>query len=450
MDGHRLKGGLTRRALRLATMEGLCYAVMVGLGETWFIPYAIERGASAGEAGMMLGVALGAGGVGSVVALRALAWARCRKPLVLAGCATQALVLLCLPRVASVTSVLALIAVYHVAAQLAGTSWAAWYGDVVPPRIRGRYFGRRTRAIHLVTFVSLLVGGLVLHRLSGAPLEGSDAVSGFSVVFALAAAARLGSTLLLSFSPEPRFAGLPDLREVAGFLRSQRGAPVARLLLIAAAFQLSVYLASPFFTPYMITELGLGYLELTAATGAVVLLKVTTLPRWGHAIDRLGARPVFLAAALMVATIPLPWLWATGLGWALVAQALSGLSWAGYEVGVFSLLLHGARGRVRAPILAAHNLLVGLCQLAGALLGRLIVVDGGAGCRRAFAVSAIFRLALAVAAFRLLKGLAAEAGSSPTEVLLRVVGLRPQGGIAHRPVIGVGEDPDDGTVAVDG
>jgi hypothetical protein len=438
MTGPDLDRPHLRRALAFAMVEGLCYAVMVGLGETWFVPYAVRLGAGVGTAGLLLGCALGCGGVGALLAVLLMRRVRTRKPLVLAGIGAQVVALVSLPWVPAregVPLLFALVGTYHVGAQLAGTAWASWFGDAVPARYRGRYFGRRTRWIHALTFTSVLVAGSVIQTLDGPEGTASDVFSlGFAIMFSVAAAARLLSFGLISFTPEPTFGGLVWPTESWRIFREE-GRDGGRLLVLAAALNVAVYVASPYFGPFMLTELRFDYWQFTLAQSCVILLKVVMMPRWGRAVDQYGSRAVFLLAIALVSCTPIPWLWAEGIAWVLAAQLFSGFAWGAYEISNFTQLLQSSSARVRPILLAANNLVVGLSQLAGTLIGESLATEGPGSLRRVFAISTGLRILVAVCALRVVRRLSRDTHVRAGQLLLRVIGFRPQGGLAHRPVV---------------
>jgi hypothetical protein len=301
--------------------------------------------------------------------------------------------------------------------------------------MRGRWFARRNRRAHLSTAIGILVAGLLLSRLEpGSAFEaGAKSGTGFTVVFALAAACRAASAALLLASPEPRFGGLPGRVRVFRFLRTERGTSAWRLVLFVALLQLSVYVAAPFFQPYMLEELRFSYLELMAASIAVTAFKVTLLPLWGAGIDKQGARPVCTAAAILIAIVPLPWLWARGLGVVLFAECLSGIAWAGFEVAQFSLFLEATYRRTRLAVFAAQSLANGVAQLVGTLLGAGVIALVGDS-RGVFAVSIAGRVIAALCILRFMPIPARLRTVEARRLLLRVIGFRPNGGVVHRPI----------------
>jgi predicted MFS family arabinose efflux permease len=252
---------------------------------------------------------------------------------------------------------------------------------------------------------------------------------GFFFIFALAAVARLASAVLLMLSPEPPFAGLADFHSTVGLFRSKEGLSVRRMVLIACLLNLGVYVGSPYFGPFQLEVLKFSYVEYTASTVMVVLTKFATLHLWGRAIDRYGARSIFLLAAIGVAIVPVPWIFANGLVVVLIAQALSGMSWGGYEVSHFTLLLETADAKLRPALVAAMNTCNGLAQLTGSLLGGLLLERSGQAYQLVFATSTMGRLVIAILLAPMVPAL--RPGMGRRKLLLRLMGIRVSGGVAQ-------------------
>jgi MFS family permease len=191
----------------------------------------------------------------------------------------------------------------------------------------------------------------------------------------------------------------------------------------------------------MLGELKLSYVEYTAGQLAVVLAKTLTVPAWGRAIDRFGPRAPFQVAALLIALIPLPWLFAEGVAVVVVAQVLSGFAWGGHEVSQFSMLLDGADARMRPQLFASVNILSGVAQVAGTLAGAALLAGTGGAYTTVFAASMAGRFAVAAIAPRLIP---AHRGGRPVRrmhVLFRIIGFGPSGGVEQR-ALTVSEDDE--------
>jgi MFS family permease len=436
------------RSLRLGVADGVCWAIMVGFGETYFLANALRIGATTIQQALVVTLPLALGAIGPLIALRLLYTAPRRRPIVVSLCALQSGVLLAMAAIDAAgkldaARLIALACLYQMCSQGANTAWSSWYGDLVPTELRGRYFAGRNRAVHISTAAAVLAAGLVLQRLEPGALIEAGGGAGFRAILLLAALARAVSALLLSRSPEPPFRGVIPPRRTARFLRTDRGSAAWRLLLFGAAVQLGTYVASPYFVPFMLGELRLSYAQYTMATLAVVVAKSIFLPAWGRVVDGHGPRAVYPLAALLTALIPIPFILSQGLALVLVGQLLSGMAWAGYELSFFSLMLESSYKRTRIPMVAAQNILNGAAQLGGGLLGALVLGLAGGNHRIVFGASVVARMALSLLAPLLLIRLLGTARPRRSDLLLRVIGLRDHG-LVHRPIVEVEDEEQDG------
>lgn len=429
------------RTMALSLLEAAFYAVMVGAGEGYFLADAVRLGATAVELGLVTSLPLFVGGLGPLPALALAARSGRRKPLVVGCAAVQAAALAALAVGDAVgwlnpTSLIVIACLHQACAQTGGTAWSSWIGAVVPAEARGRYFARRSRRVQVGTMAALLGAGLVLQQLE--PAAAGRAVGGaggfgFVVAFGVAALARAVSAALLAASPEPAPEGEARAMPLRGLLRSPEASPARRVLAVGAALQLAVYLSSPYFGPYMLEELHMSYAAYTVGSLAVVATKVASLPSWGKVVDSYNPRSVFLLAAFLVSVIPLPWLWADGLLWVVVAQVLSGFAWGGHEIAQMALYLDITKGQMRQQLFAAQSLLHGAAQLAATVIGGWMLGLAGRRFWVLFLISTVARLIVALLAPRWLAHVDLP-GERRHVLLLRVMGLRPSGGLMHRPL----------------
>lgn len=446
---NRLDAPSLQRALRLSLAEGSAWALMVGLAETYFIAIAVHLGASPLQLGLVVGLPLALGGVGPLGTLVLLRLQVRRRPLAVAAVVAQVLVLCGLgwrlghEQLRTVELLLA-ICLYQAAGQAAGTAWSSWYGDLVPAETRGRWFGRRNQMVYLSICLGLVIGGLLMQHLAPGGVGAAGGARAFALLMGLAAGCRIVSGCLLAAAPEPHFSGLLPRRRALQVVSTQRGGRALRLLLLGAAFQFTVYWCSPYFAPFELENLHFTYLQFMISSLCVIVAKAVAGPLWGRTIDRQGARPVFLASLFLIALVPLPWLWAKGLGLVLLSQAWSGSSWSGFEVGYLSLLLENSRSRERPYVFALQSVSNGWMQLAGALVGSLLILPRVAGYREVFAFSVAGRLMVAAVAPFVLANMPQGLRPAWSGIALRMFGLRAHGGFSVRPVLTNLEEDADG------
>jgi predicted MFS family arabinose efflux permease len=305
---------------------------------------------------------------------------------------------------------------------------------LVPLPRRGTYFAHRTRWIHTATFFGLLAGGVVLQSLEPeATLGEISPAPGFACIFAVAGLFRVASAMVLLRSPEPRFQGLSTPEKSLQFFRTARGSNAWRLVIGAAVFHIGVYTAAPYFTPFMLKELGISYLAYMAVLGCQTVIKVFTMPLWGRLVDRKGARAAFQLGALFSALIPLPFLWVGNVPGLLLAYLFAGFAWGGYEVALFALMLESSRKRVRPLLFSVQMLCNGVGQVSGSMFGAGLL--DATGYRLLFLVSFGLRMAVALTMSWLVRDLQPAVPGRREPLLLRIIGYRPSGGFNHRPIL---------------
>lgn len=310
-------------------------------------------------------------------------------------------------------------------------AWVAWMGDLVPAKLRGRYFGRRTAMCSLGGSVASLTAGVLLDRAGGA----SGAT--LSALAATACAAGAVTVYLMSRMHEP----LGVVREPIDF--AQTLAPFAneharRLLQFQAAWNGAVGLSSAFYAVHMLTNLNMGFTWIAAHAVAVAAARILAAPLWGRALDRVGARPILLTCSFGISILPLMWLLPTPeRWWPLAFEAmLSGFLWSGHALATFTLPLSVAPRKGRAWWLATCSMTAGISfALASSFSGALAetlptqsMIAGRTvyGLQALFVLSSLARFSAACLAVRVV-----QPEARPVEELFRLARERVSGSFSR-------------------
>lgn len=325
---------------------------------------------------------------------------------------------------------LLLIAVATVSAVLGvvgNNAWVVWMGDLVPRRIRGRYFGRRTALCTLAGAAGMLAAGVLLDT---ARPRGWEPVA-LSTLALLACAAGVVTTVLMIRQHSPASSSIREGLCARVLLTPFADPAARRLLAYLVGWNAAVGLAAAFFAVHMLQSLRMGFALMALHGTGVALVRVVTAPAWGRAIDRLGGRPVLVACSFGIGAIPLLWVLASPeLLWPiLVADALlSGILWGGHGLAAFHLPLAVAPRKGRSWYLAVFAIAGGLAfaaaSLSGGLLASLLPDPIWIGThelgpyQQLFVLSSLARFTAAGLALRLL-----EPGARPLEELVRSVAL---------------------------
>jgi hypothetical protein len=435
------------RALRYSLFEGAAWAGMVGLAETYFLATAVYLGGGPLALGLTVALPLAVGATGPLTTLSLLRRFEARSVYCVRAVSLQILTLLVMSMLLmadrlTVPLLIGGICLYQMSGQAAGTAWSSWYGDLVPADMRGRWFARRNRVVYVSTCAGLVAGGLILHSIEPGGVSGDGSRIGLAILFALAAGSRTVSVSFLARSPEPRFRGLPRPKQVLQFVRTERGDQAIRVLALGALFHFTVYWSAPYFAPFMLEELQFTYAQYMGAALCVIVFKALLTSSWGRLVDRRGAKRVFLVTMTCVALVPVPWIFAQGLGFVLVAQAVSGSTWSGFEVSYFSLLLETSTRKTRPFVFAAQSVSNGFFQLAGVLVASRLIFPRVEDYRDVFAISVAGRVAVTLLAPTLLMGIRRGPAAVWSRLGLRPLGLRWNGGFSMRPVLTAEPGPD--------
>jgi len=406
---------LVRRSLRASSAEGL-FAELVSAcaGPTVLVGWALHLGASPLEVGLLAALPQLAQLLQLPGAwITALAGRR-RVALAAVTLSRQALLPLALlpfvPAGEEVKRTL-LFAVAALSAALGvvgNNAWTAWMGELVPARLRGRYFGARTA---LCTAGGTLAGvgvGVLLDAGDARALRGP--VLALLAVAACAAGAVTSVLLARQHDPAAPPAPPPTLRDALRPLHD----PAARgLLHYQLAWNAAVGLGGGYFTFHLLGNMHAGFTVVAIHAASAAAFRVVSAPLWGRAVDRFGARPVLAACSFGASALPLLWVIAgPGRLWPIAIDAvLAGVAWGGHGIAAFAAPLAAAPRRERPFYLAVFATARGGAFAAAAAVGGLLAArlppalaslgTGGPALLAVFLLSAAGRLAAAFLALRI-------------------------------------------------
>jgi MFS family permease len=421
------------RELRLMTREAVAFSAMVGLGETYVPAFALAVGLGDVTAGLVATLPVVAGGLFQLVTPWGVARLASYRRWVVACAAGQALSFVPLVVGAllgrlSVSWLFLSTCAYWAFGMATSPAWNAWVGAVVPLERRAGFFAHRARWGQAALLVAFLAGGLGLHFSSEI-----DPVFAFALLFPAAAAARLLSAGLLRRQAEPADLVVthdlsPPWRGLLGL-----GAEARSLLLYLLAVQAAVYVAAPYFTPYMLGPLSLSYAGYAALTAAALVSRIAALPWLGRLSRRRGHRFLLWSGALGVVPVPALWLVSDAFAYLLAVQLVAGVAWAAFELATVLAFFEELEAGRRAGVLALFNLANALAMALGCALGAQLLAalgDAALAYPALFVASALAR----AACVPLLRGVPA-APFAPDVAPLRTLAVRPSLGALQRPVL---------------
>ncbi len=282
---------------------------------------------------------------------------------------------------------IALISLRALVNQLGYPAWSTLLADVVPKPIRGRYFGARNIGLAIAALVFTPLAGVAIGRIGG--------VRGYQVAFLIAG--------LMGFLGTASFAQIPDPPATKRAKNPEPFHPMVllaahpvfrKLTIIAFVWNLSLMIVGPFFSVFLVRDLGASPTQIGLLGAANAGVSMVGMRIFGRLNDRLGAVWVMRFTGLVIPAVPLLWALAPN-PWVLIpVECLSGFIWAGYNLASFNLILGIAPEAQRARFVAIYQVSAFSAACIGPLIGSVIATF--VGLRWLIVISAVGRLIIAL------------------------------------------------------
>jgi MFS family permease len=293
-----------------------------------------------------------------------------------------------LPAAVALPASLLLFMVFTALLSVTANMWIGWIADMVPLRVRGRFFARRNQVLMLVAVVvSYLFGafvdlfsadrGWISRQIEGLLHLNADPgglPGALLIVFSSAGVLGLAGLLILRKQPEN-----PKLLEHESFktiLKVPFTDPNFRhLSMFGIWWMMAVGIGAPFWQPFMMQKLGMSVVEVLlygtiATAGALMAVRP-----WGRFIDRYGNKPAMRIAIVMGSINPLMWLFVTrDTLWIIYSEALlCGVMWSCVGIVIANLVLSIAPESRRQIYSGVFNAVSGLAMMATMLASGLFM-----------------------------------------------------------------------------
>lgn len=425
----------SHRNQRLSYADGTSYSLMVGFGETYIPAFALAVGLSQVTAGLTTSLPLIAGGLLQLAAPTCVRYFGSYRRWVVTCASIQALTYLPLAYCAwqgkiGMWPLYLVAAVYWGFGMAAGPVWNSWIDGVVPRPKLANFLAVRSRLTQIAAWLAFLCGGLILHQFE----KSGRVLTAFVVLFTLAGFFRLISAgFLRAMDDAPNTVAISSVRQPLAKILGRFLSPTAgRFLLFMLVQQVSVYIAAPYFSPYLLAHVPFSYLQYVGLVSASFIAKIAFYPLIARIVREVGAYRAMWVAAIGVAPLPLFWFLTPELPMLVLSQVLAGLAWGTFELASALLVFDRIEQSERVQLLTLYNLMSAVAIVVGSLLGGYVL-------NRWPEAQAYRYIFIASAAARLLS-LVALARVGPVKVRFRAIavrtlGLRPSAGSMAQPII---------------
>ncbi len=224
---------------------------------------------------------------------------------------------------------------------IANNAWIGWITDIVPLRVRGRFFSILSQYV-MLTAVGVGIGFSLfidyfslpvrqnINRQAAVFFRPDNLPFGFVIIFLIAFISAFFGLSVLSRLPEKE-KKIEDDGTVRMFILPLRDGNFRKFLLFNCWWMLAVGIGAPFWQPFMLQKLGMSLFEVQIYSGINIAAAVLVLRLWGRLIDAFGNRTAMRLIIMMGGFNPMVWLFVTPHNYfILYLEAItSGIMWAG-------------------------------------------------------------------------------------------------------------------------
>lgn len=247
------------------------------------------------------------------------------------------------------------------------TPWLSWMADLVPAKIRGRYFGKRNMILGIVTMGASIGAGKTLDYFK----QMNSLEIGYFIVLMIAVVCGIIAFIFLTRQPEPPYRRMPSYNFMSYVLQPFYVSRFRRLLYFYIFFIFAMGIASSYFPVYLLKTLKWSFSNIALLSIGSAIMTLITQPLWGRIIDRVGNKPVITITVLGITPLPVIYLISTPqFSWFIwFDMFFTGIFWAGFNLVIFNMVIYSLPEQGRPAFLAIQAALIGMTNFIAMILG---------------------------------------------------------------------------------
>ncbi len=351
---------------KLAILDGIFYAIMAGFGDRYIVPFALKLGANDMQISILNSLLYVLSGIASVFGVELVRVLNSRKRFISDVSFMQSFlwfILATIPFYFSSPNFIIILYVLNFSVHsLLVPVWISLMGDAVKGRT-GHYFGIRTSIIQMFQLISTYVGAKVLDGFG---------LTGFAIAFIIAGLARFVSALI-----QRKYPDLPYEEDksytIKEFLRHISSDNFGLFVVFQFFFYFAVFIASPFFVPFLLNDLKLSYVQYAIIINITPIMTIIFSPLFGKLGDMYGERNVFAVASFLIPFVPIFWALSKGFWSIFIIELFSGFVWSAFNLATSNFLYSSLDSAHRARGVAYLMLIRGIGIALGSTLGGLLL-----------------------------------------------------------------------------
>ncbi|HSB91770.1 MAG TPA: MFS transporter [Flavitalea sp.] len=266
-----------------------------------------------------------------------------------------------------------LLFLHYAGGAVVGASWNSWMKDLVPANRLGSYFSQRTRKIQVLNVTLSLVVALVLDHIKiNYP---SYEMVAYSVMFLVGGAIGMLAVVLLSRTPEPKSVKMEG-QFFKLILQPMKNRNFRNLVVFNTAWAFALNMATPFFSVYMLKDLGLPISYIITLNILSQLFGILFVKFWGRYADQFSNKTVIAICAPIYILCLVGWSFTSmssiSIPLLVIIHVLMGVSNSGISLGINNIGLKLAPQKDGIVYIAAKNMVTAFIPALAPVIGGLL------------------------------------------------------------------------------
>ena len=262
---------------------------------------------------------------------------------------------------------------YYFFASMAGLSWNAWMKDLIPEKILGTYFSKRSSYMQILNVCLSLIIALSLDYIKSNH-KGFE-LAAYGTMFAIGGFVGLLGVLALSRIPEPQ-SYLGDDNVFKLFISPLKDDNFLRLLFFNSFWVFSLNIATPFFTVFLMKHLNFSLSYIITLTIISQLCSIATIRSWGIFADRYSNKTILSICAPLYIMCMGAWCFvgiytnlSSNLILLAIIYAMMGATTAGINLSLTNIGLKLAPRKEAIAYLSVKNVITAIFTSIAPLIG---------------------------------------------------------------------------------
>ena len=375
-EGQLLSASPHEAGRRFGIRDGMFYAVAQGAGEHYLSAFALLLHATPFQLSILSAIPQLLGTWAQLLSVKVLHWFPNQASQVFWGIIGQSvswIPILALPLLwpdQGPWLLIAAVAVYFTFTHFTAPAWNSLITDLLESDERGMYFARRARTIALTSFLALCLAGALLSFFE----QQQHLWVGFAMMFLTAGLCRSASAIQLhNIGDLPRHESSGHSTGFLVFLRTGMSQNFRHFLLFSGLMHSAVLVAGPFFVIYLLQDLHLAHWQYGAWLAAGIIGQFLTLPAWGQFGDRFGNKALLTFTGLLVAFLPMLYVFGTSWPFLVTVNFFGGVVWAGLGLGLNNYVFDAVLPSDRGKAVAVSSIVNAIGWATGTVIGSVLI-----------------------------------------------------------------------------